>query len=125
MIVETAFVLTVLGCGNEGDSCDFVAEPEVTYVSRSECEAAVSGVLTRFENARYPVLVGTCSAKQESIQIVEFEPEPVDPNRFDELRAKANAFEFDPLVTARSWVERTGDATKDAFVRIRNLVSSQ
>ena len=127
MIAEAVFIMTILGCGNEGDACDFVAEPQTTYASRIACETAVQSVLPTYQAVAYPVLIGDCSEKADDIQIVQLaddltvdqllsrQSKGTEMNTFEQLRARAEAFEFDPFEKVNAFWVRAADSAKKLF----------
>jgi len=134
MIAETVFVMTILGCGNSTHACDFVAEPKVTYETKVSCEAAVGETMLRYQDAAYPVLVGDCMPKPNTVQTAQVKAissnsqqgtlqlKPAKPNRFEELRANANSDEFDLLVQAKAMVIRATDTTKEGLSTLRDSI---
>ncbi|MDJ0613596.1 MAG: hypothetical protein QNJ29_07940 [Rhizobiaceae bacterium] len=120
MMAETVFVMTVLGCGNQTDACDFVAEPEATYVSQLDCEAAVEKTLLDYQHAAYPVLVGDCAERPGTVQVVKVEPRPAEPNRFEQLRADADAFE--PFGRVRVLLSDISDGSESTFKKLGSLL---
>lgn len=55
--------MSVMGCGDQGLSCDFVAEPNKTWNSQAACERAIPAELMKNKNANYPVITASCDAR--------------------------------------------------------------
>lgn len=64
MLQATLIVMTVLGCGDQARSCDYIPGPAVLWSSQAECEAAISGVLEKSRDAPYPLITAECSRQQ-------------------------------------------------------------
>ncbi len=130
MIAETVFVMTILGCGNDTKSCDFVAEPQSTYTSQAACEAAVTSELIRYQDAAYPVVVGDCIERKGRVEVAQLQSPPPaiqieEPNTFEKLRADADAIEFDPVGQTKELLTRTTEATKNTIGRLRDWVRGE
>ncbi len=63
MIQEAVIVMTILGCGDQAQSCDFVLSPEKTCKTQAECSSAIPSVLQTAQGASYLVLTASCDVK--------------------------------------------------------------
>ena len=122
MIQEAVVVMTILGCGDQVQSCDLVLSPEKTWESHSECRAAIPLHLHSLQNSPYPVLTASCEVIKKSgnpviVQSVEesrlaaaFEADVInEQTMFDKLRAKADAMDLDIIAKIRSGLASLAD----------------
>lgn len=134
MIQEAIVVMTVLGCGNEADKCDYVTTPDKTWETVAACEAAIPAQLTRLDGVSYPVLTANCEIQKPVVVVqydenapVAYEPETptVEENTFGQLRAKADAVDIDLLGRAKVSLERLSQAPKKMVTKIRTVFAAQ
>lgn len=59
--MKTALILmTILGCDDSVNQCEFVETPPERFVSIELCNAASEAVLARYSNIGYPTAVAVC-----------------------------------------------------------------
>ncbi|WP_159951173.1 hypothetical protein [Rhizobium sp. 18065] len=59
--MKTALILmTILGCDDSVNECEYVETPPERFVSISLCDAAAETVLERYSNISYPTAVAVC-----------------------------------------------------------------
>jgi len=63
MIQATIIVMTIMGCGDQGVSCDFIDEKNYTWNSKHECDQAIPETLLSVKDAHYPILTASCDAR--------------------------------------------------------------
>jgi hypothetical protein len=63
MLQTAVVVMTVMGCGDQGVSCDFVGEPKKVWTTTKACEDAIPATLIEMQNANYPVITASCDAR--------------------------------------------------------------
>jgi hypothetical protein len=130
MIQEAVVVMTILGCGDQAQSCDFVLSPEKTWKTQAECNSAIPSVLQTAKNASYPVLTASCAVKTSPEQPVQAQAVKdgslnlasettsvnntvvSEPNMFEKIRAKADSTDLDLFSKARSSFASMADASK-------------
>lgn len=65
MIASSIVILTLLGCGNDLQTCDVVAENQVAWTDLDACKAAIPAELEAVIDAPYPVLSARCDLISE------------------------------------------------------------
>lgn len=59
--MKTALIMmTILGCDDSVNQCEFVETPSERFVSIELCNAASEEILTRYGNIAYPTAVAVC-----------------------------------------------------------------
>lgn len=53
-------VMAILGCGDDGTSCQAVQQLEAKYASVEACNAASPAVLEGYTDLAYPVVMAQC-----------------------------------------------------------------
>ncbi len=61
------YVMAILGCGDDGATCNRERIEPATYVSASACQAAMPAALGRHTDLSYPVITAACQRKGEQI----------------------------------------------------------
>lgn len=106
MIQEAVIVMTLLGCGDDTKSCDYLAGPETKWLTKAECVSAIPGTLKAMDGAPYPTVTATCDrvanrdAPSVDIKTVEIAPEretDYSTAMFEMIRAKSDNTEVNPL----------------------------
>lgn len=54
------YVMAILGCGDDGATCNRERMVPASYASVAECQAAMPGMLARNADLSYPVISATC-----------------------------------------------------------------
>ncbi|MDF7777545.1 hypothetical protein P1X14_19980 [Sphingomonas sp. AOB5] len=57
------FVMAILGCSDDGMSCQQARVEPARYESAAKCNAAMGGVLPRHADLDFPVVGASCQAK--------------------------------------------------------------
>ena len=138
MIQEAVVVMTILGCGDQAQSCDFVNSPQKTWKSEEECSAAIPSALQREKNASYPLMTATCEIKSSpqviaNVDIVENENKGLameykiaeEETMFGKLRAKADAVDLDILGKVKTGLVSLADTTKTIAESIKSTLSAR
>jgi len=134
MIQEAVVVMTILGCGNEADNCDYVSTPNKKWESVTACEAAIPAQLTQLDDVAYPVLTANCAVEKPIVVVQHNENEPVangpatlptKENVFNRLRAKADTTDIDLLGKAKASLERLSQAPKKVAAKIKTVFTNQ
>ncbi|TPP11045.1 hypothetical protein [Rhizobium glycinendophyticum] len=109
--MKTALIMmTILGCDDSVNQCQFVETPPERFVSIELCDAASESVLSRYGNIGFPTAVAVCQAP------------PPDIADAVEASAKANA---DAAATVKAKPELTEEhktLTSRAIDTIREVL---
>jgi len=124
MIQEAVVVMTILGCGNQIDACDYVTTSEQTWNTVAACQSAIPAHLTRIENVSYPVLTANCDAQEHEVVIASSQPLP-QKSVFDELRANAEVVDLDILSRAKTSFKQLSEVPKNLVVRLKTVFTSE
>ncbi|PXA98523.1 hypothetical protein DMC47_08100 [Nostoc sp. 3335mG] len=54
------YVMAILGCGDDGATCNRERTVPVSYASVAECQAAIPAMLSRNTDLSYPVISAAC-----------------------------------------------------------------
>lgn len=54
------YIMAILGCGDDGATCNRERVAPVSYQSVAECEAAMPVILARNTDLSYPVISASC-----------------------------------------------------------------
>lgn len=80
--MKTALIMmTILGCDDSVNQCEFVETPSERYVSIELCNAASEQVLGRYTNIGYPTAVAVCQMPPPEITeaLAVQTPAPANP----------------------------------------------
>lgn len=101
MIKETIIVMTVLGCGDEIASCDYIKTTDKSWSNIEACNNAFPSAILMSKEASYPVITASCSEKithEETMKtdetVQDIEPK-VEMTMFNQLQAKAAETDID------------------------------
>ncbi len=61
-MVVGAIVMVLLGCADDGDQCQRVAQLPVAYANVAACNAAMVRELPRHSDIEYPVVAARCES---------------------------------------------------------------
>lgn len=64
--------MAILGCGDDGTSCQTVRQLEPKYASVEACNAASPAVLEGFTDLTYPIIMAQCQ-KQSAPAVAQVE----------------------------------------------------
>lgn len=65
MIYAAVVVMTVLGCGDQMESCDYIPGPQTAWKTQAACEAAIIDKLQSLQDAPYPLVTAQCDERVE------------------------------------------------------------
>jgi len=60
MISAAIVTMTLLGCGDAMNDCEYISQSQETYTSQAMCEAAIPAMLIKMKDAPYAVITGRC-----------------------------------------------------------------
>lgn len=131
MIKETIIVMTVLGCGDQIDSCDYINTPNKTWTSIEACNNSIPSAILATKDAAYPVITTNCSKKYtadkntktaNSITPKEEPFVPKTPSKFEVLQAKAEATDINLGGKINTYMTQTNNAIQDTVSKVINFV---
>lgn len=76
MIYAAAIAITLLGCGNSLEDCEFISQSTQTYETKSLCEQAIPGQLRKMQDTPYPVVTGHCDGDEKADLEITTNQEP-------------------------------------------------
>jgi hypothetical protein len=78
MISAALLTITLLGCGDDTNNCEFISQSSKTYESLILCEAAIPALLLENSNAPYPTVTGHCGPVSGSEASAENQPSTLE-----------------------------------------------
>lgn len=140
MIQEAVVVMTILGCGDQAQSCDLVLSPEKTWKTQAECNSAIPTILQTAQDASYPVLTASCAVRanpEPPVQVQSVKDGSIDlalevptvneeviseQTTFDEIRAKADATDLDFIAKVRASFVNIADTPKLIADKLKDVL---
>ncbi len=61
-------VMTILGCSDAADSCEFIRTANARYSTQAQCEAQVATELQRTGSAGYPTVAAICEPQRQLVE---------------------------------------------------------
>lgn len=137
-------VMTILGCGDQSMSCDFIPRTEKTWNNKAACEVAIPRVLGQIKDANYPILTASCDIKYnpEQSRTLEAKFEPTQqkpseyknasqdvatlskPNMFEKIRNKAVFTDAGLIAKVKTSLNYVTTTTNRMFNKIKDIIPS-
>jgi len=130
VIQEAVIVMTILGCGDQAQSCDYVTTAQTKWETKAQCYAAIPANLSEIQYVSYPVLTANCEVENTGSKVTSVEPllEVVvlpEVTVFDELRDKADTIDIDLLGKVKASFASLVRAPRDVGAKIKQVFIAQ
>lgn len=117
MIKETVIVMTILGCGDAVQSCDYISTSQKQWSSETACEAAIPNSLQKLRYEAYPVLTASCQIQDNKAALLKIKPTIADQKQADEIKTENTTNTFNLLQAKASDIDlNLGNKVKAYFL---------
>lgn len=116
--------MTILGCNDSIDDCQYIATAKEHWTTVALCDSASENVLGRYTNANYPMVIAVCQPQPGTGTQVAAQPPAADPK----VTGEQPSVPAPPLTTAQGdsqeEAEHAGLAAR-ALERVRSFLPTK